>query len=253
MGRGTWQATVHRATRVRHDWVTKLPPYWKNFTSSLLYVMHDVVSPMISSLYSWMEVDIIFVTTVSLPVLLATGLIFFLNSLLSRFVIWMGLPQHPVPGWRKRHRPKSASYCPVSGGLTGLGEPWALSLSNHSKSQDFLQLLEEEFFSFSPSFFCTWSVGRRATVIFIPQEINLFENKGTSWREDNQEKKREKQNLGDGNRIEFSYVWKENYCLSVCVGFSVICNKTTFTNIVLMGNKYTTWHMRLFNKCVFHR
>lgn len=160
--------------------------------------MCDVVSPMTSSLYSWMEVDVIFVTIVSLPVLLATGLIFFLNSLLWRFVIWMGLPQHPVPGWRKRHRPKSASYCPVSSGLTGLGEPCALSLSNH-KSQDFLQLPEEEFFSFSPSFFRTWSVGHRATVILIPQEINLFENKGTGWREDNQEKKREKQNLGDGN------------------------------------------------------
>ena len=26
MGRGAWQATVHGATRVEHDWVTKLPP-----------------------------------------------------------------------------------------------------------------------------------------------------------------------------------------------------------------------------------
>lgn len=163
--------------------------------------MCGMVSSMTSSLCSWMEVAIIFVTTVSLPVLLATGLIFSLNSLLLRFVIWMGLPQHPVPGWRKRHRPKSASYCPVSGGLTGLGEPCALSLSNHSKSQDFLQLLEEEFFSFSPSFFRTWSVGRRATVIFIPQEISLFENKGTSWRDNNQEKERETK----------SWWWKQNW------------------------------------------
>lgn len=94
----------------------------------------------------WMEVwAIIFVTTVSLPVLWQIGLISPPQPpLLSRFVIWMGLPQHPVPGWRKRHRPKSASYCPALCGLTGLGEPCALSLSNHSKSQDF-QLLEEEF------------------------------------------------------------------------------------------------------------
>lgn len=156
--------------------------------------------------------------------------------ILCSWSLWSGcgFPQHLAPGWRTRHRPKSASYCSISCGLTGLGEPRALSLSNHSKSQDCLQLLEEGFFSLSLTLFLPHMVIRRRA-IFIPQETNMFENEGNSWREHNQEREREKQSPGDGKRTEFSHTWKENYCLSVCVGFSVICNKTILTNIIFMG------------------
>lgn len=65
----------------------------------------------------------------------------------------------------------------------------------------------------------------------IPQGRSLSENEGNSWREHNQEK----ESPGDVNRAEFSYAWKENDCLSVCLGFSVICNKTILTDILCIG------------------
>lgn len=168
-------------------------------------------SYVIFSLYSWMAMDIIFVTPVSLPVLLAKGLIFFANSLLLAFVIWMGLlPPMALQGGGQ-DTDLNQPVIVHSRGLTDWFRwAWALSLPNHSKSQDFLQSYWKRGSLLSLCWtWIEWIGGQGCCSHFDTSRNKLFWEWKQYWRENKQEKDRWKQTPTDGNRAEFSHEFRK--------------------------------------------